>query len=459
MSRRGQSFWCDARFEVENFEPGALAPKTKIITQPFGIIGKYTNCDIFIDDRLASLRHVYLHADHRGVLAVNLAARGGMRVDGELTHLTWLRPGDSLELAGRFLRLAWLEIQGRAITPPPCADNPFASFEGPGSLCSVTLEPASHRGVSWTVGSELIFLGRSDACGIRLNQADIASVHCAMYCDTNDAFIVPLPALTTHINGHSIQSATTLIDGDILTIGQTRFIVHLTPGQSAVTPKLAVIADDQPSSSKLPTGLENIHLPAITTLAGLPAQNAQPFPLELVPPESRDAVLGWMLGTLHASQSEIIKRQDELQTTIELVLKHLQTETDSKLGRQNDELEAIREELKDLQVKAQAAAETQSQHSTNSSHSHFQTSPHFEEPRRPSRDLPPAPPLDPARSLETAAWLLNRIDKVSNQQKSTLLSFLTRRTLRREDPLPENDETSMQSDDSEPNLDDGDQSP
>ena len=192
-----------------------------------------------------------------------------------------------------------------------------------------------------------------------------------------------------------------------------------------------------------------MNVPALRDFGGLPDLDVQSFPLELIPPESREAVLGWMLGTLHAGQSEILRRQDDLQRSVALILQHIKNDSDARHDTQRDKLETLAIELARLDAKTQAVSEI-AQPSTSPQQMTGQFSP---EPQRPARNLPPAPEINPTRSLETAAWLLERIDKAGHENKFSFRSFMARRGA--EKPAsPPTDNASNQLSDLKPSLDD-----
>jgi hypothetical protein len=131
-----------------------------------------------------------------------------------------------------------------------------------------------------------------------------------------------------------------------------------------------------------------------------------------------------MLGALHAGQSELLRRQDELQESVVAVLKHLQSDSAARIASQEERIDRLAEELRRLAA-AQAAPRPLPGPPAAPPHPYpYQAPP--APPPRPARDVPPAPELDPTRSLETAAWLLDRIDKLGTENKSNIKSFFSR---------------------------------
>src|SRR5262249_36579309 len=152
----------------------------------------------------------------------------------------------------------------------------------------------------------------------------------------------------------------------------------------------------------------------------------------------RDAVLGWMLGALHAGQSELLRRQDELQHSVVAIVQHLQSDAAARLASQEQRIDRLAEELRRLAAnQAQAPPQAPPQPPPQAlPRPPASRPPPPQPPPRPARAPPPAPEIDPARSLATAAWLLNRIDKITNDNKSSIRSVFSRfgSALRRGDP-------------------------
>jgi predicted component of type VI protein secretion system len=426
MPKRFGPYWTDARFALEVHEPGAAGPRLVPLGRPFALIGRIAHADLHIDDRDISARHVYIHADARGLFAVDLATRTGTRFGEAEAPCGWLRPGEALEVAGRLVRVASFELDGRPASPPPCAVN-LLTDAGDAPLAGLTLEPVAGRGPSWALGSELAFVGRGDGCAIRLNQANVSRTHCALLRTPHAAYVIDLPGQPTLVNGQPPRGAAALRDGDVLSIGQVRFVARVAAP--------AGFADEGPPASRelglIQSGrdLARVVEPA-AGFADLPALDGRPFPIDLIPPESRGAVLGWMLGTLHAGQSELLRRQDELQESVVAILKHLQSDSAARIASQEDRIDRLAEELRRLAA-SQAAPRPLPGPPAAPPHPHphpYQAPPAHAPapPPRPARDVPPAPELDPTRSLETAAWLLDRIDKLGTENKSNIKSFFSR---------------------------------
>jgi pSer/pThr/pTyr-binding forkhead associated (FHA) protein len=415
MMKRGGTFWSDARFRLEVLEPGGGPPRLVDVERPFALIGRIAQADVCFDDRDVSARHVYLHADERGVFAVDLATRTGTRFGGAEAPFGWLRPGDEIEVAGRVVRLESFEAGGLDSVPPPCDANPLTDA-GDAPLVGLALEAASGRGTAWVLGSELAFVGRGDGCAVRLNQASVSRTHCVLLRTTRAAYVIDLPGQPTLVNGSAPRGAAIIREGDVLTLGQVRFVARVTPVPGFEEEPVGELGLAQPVRRTL-SRLEPTPAP------GLLAPDGRAFPIELVPPESRDAVLGWMLGSLHASQSEILRRQSEIERSLAAFLQQSQVDAKARHEAQSAQLEALAAEVRRLAAQNQAPAPPPAQHRPAG------IAPPYPAPvvtPRPARDVPAAPEIDPEKTFATAAWLLERIEKVGNENRFTFRSLISR---------------------------------
>ena len=160
--------------------------------------------------------------------------------------------------------------------------------------------------------------------------------------------MIDLPGQPTLVNGQPPRGATALRDGDVLSIGQVRFLARVAAADGP--------ADDGPGASRELGLLQSAHDlarmrragRALATFGGLPVPDGRPFPIDLIPPDSRNAVLGWMLGALHAGQTELIRRQDELQQSVVAIIQHLQSDAAARQTSQEERIDRLAEELRRL---------------------------------------------------------------------------------------------------------------
>lgn len=388
-TKPGESAWCEARLALEIEGPIDEGRRTILIARPFAVIGRAPGADLRIEDGEVGSRHAYMIADHRGVFVVDLASRTGTRFDGAPARSGWLSVGDSIEIAGRTIRLVSLRIDGRDASPPPCRDDLLAASDADSDGSTFLLEPAGLRGRAWVIASPLTFIGRGDACGLRLNQADIARVHCSLYRSEGLAYLIEMPGRPTPVNRLSPRGAVALDDGDQVEIGRSRFIARIAPlGRAQKGPK-----------------------------GGLPALNEPGgHSTSLVPQHPGEPQVNLVLGALMAGQAELLRRQAEMQAILDDL-----TAAPGRAAGGLSALPAPGEEPIDVDSTPTDAPPPPASTRTWT-------------PPLPTEPIPP-------RSIESAVWLIGRIDEVKTPNRFSWRSIVGRVRRRRDDggELPADD--------------------
>ncbi|MGE3817935.1 MAG: FHA domain-containing protein [Isosphaeraceae bacterium] len=373
------------------------------IGRPFGLIGRAQTADVVIHDRVASGSHAYLHLDRGGVHVVDLVTRTGTRINGSDQPVGWIRPGDRIEIAGRTIELLRLRIDGESIEPPPCSDDLLAEAQRP-DLPPVSLEPLRSPAPPWVVGSELIFLGWSASCGIQIRDPAVARTHCALARTPAGAFLIDLHGQQCWVEDHLVPRAARLEDGDLLTLGSTRFTARIGratphPGSSQ-SQSLALILNHQRHDA-----LERSFPPTELLTRIDPA---------LVPDQARDSLLSWMVGAIQGGQ----RQQGEFQIAVTEALRQIQRDSASMLSAHLDRIEKIDREISSLRAEIERR--------------NALPPPPAVEPLRIPRPAPNTDRLqDPA---VTTAWLLERVGMLESENRSAWKDLLNRLSPSKKNP-------------------------
>ena len=335
--------WNRARIVFELRAPGGRSVRSIQLRRPHALIGRIVGADIPIADTGVGARHAYLHADDRGVYLIDLASRGGTRVNGAPISSTWLRIGDIVEIAGREIELKEVHINGFLVDSLACDDRLLADSSDDRLLVGLSLEPQDRRGASWVVGSELVFIGRDESCGIRIDGDQIAKTHCALLKSSSNAYIIDLLVQRTSVNNQHVRGAAALADGDLLEIGRERFLVRIEPFSGEQT-SLWNATNRQDATIE---GAPSTNL--VRILGDLPGPaDGQPFPLDSIPADAQSSVLAWMLGALQTSHGELIRRQNDLQTAMGEALRQVQEDSTQALDQHVERIESLNRELIEL---------------------------------------------------------------------------------------------------------------
>lgn len=473
--------WINARVVFEVRDQRGRGSRTVTLRKPFGLIGSIVGADITISDTTVSARHAYIHVDDRGVCVIDLATRTGIRVNGEPTQCAWLRLGDIVEVAGRELELHEVQLNGFPHSPPTCHDTLLGDSDERLRV-NLSLEPVNQRGTSWVIGSELIFIGQGEMCGIRILTSSAAKVHCALLRAATCGYVVDLLVQRTSVNHQPIRRVARLDDGDLLSVGQTHFLVHLEPFSGEVS---APGWTDPGSKAAEPAAT----IVRVVETLPLPSRNT-PFPIATMPVEAQQAIANWVLKAVEASHGELLRRQNELQSALAQVLRHIQEDSDSSFNTHDERIEALNREIEELRQRIeQASAGNTGATSTQSTTTSHQPAPPPPTPAPPPREhppkspsVPPASPPDPSvpdqpdqgivdvgppsllkvqpphefvgppapvseRSRESATWLLSRIDQTETVSRFSLKSLFSRGKKR--PVLPENPPFQVAEEDSD----------
>ena len=391
--------WVDGQFTVRVRGPGPAPGRVVRVRRPFALIGQIPGADLRIDDPAVDGRHALLLLDHRGIFGVDLLTRTGTRFAGAASAASWLGAGDILEVAGRRVELLQLRVDGAVINPTLSADDLLADA-GPDELAGLTLAPLDFPGPPWMLGSALAFVGRGEACAIRIENASASRTHCALFRGPLNAYVIDLLGRRTLVNDRPVEGASALFDGDILTIGQARFAVRVE------VPSLR-------SSAINVTNHDVNDRSSTTVLAGL--DDAELGPLEgsrelaLRPRETMIAMLLDAAGSgRDSSNLEILD-----------TLRQFQADTATLLEAQIGRIEALNREIASLRVEVQGVRGPIGPPAT---------------PFRLDLELPTAVP-----SGESATWLLDRLNTLETESRSTwkdLLGRITSTVAPRSTPTP-----------------------
>ena len=394
---------------------GTAAEPDRLIKprRPFAIVGRIGDNDIVVDDRAVSARHVYLHLDRRGVYAVDLVTRTGMRINGVSQVVGWIRPGDWIEIAGRKIELVRIRFNGINFEPPPC-DEDLLADTGLSDLPGLTLEPRRSADSPWVLGSELVFLGWSASCGIQIKDSAVSRTHCAIVRAARGAFLVDLCGKQTWVEDHPVTGATPIHDGDLITLGSTQFTVRVekSPRTTQINHNTQI-----PQNTQLER-ITNLPKPIIEHRELMPAFQAN---TDLSAPDAQASFIAWMMGAIQGGQGELLRRQGEFQVSMTQMLQQIQRDQASLLTAQLERIESIDNELAALraEIERRNAGPTR-------------PAPPDVAPLRIAR---PAPNTQPTpESKASTNWLLNRVNQLEDENKSAWKDLLGRLSQSRKVP-------------------------
>ena len=164
------------------FDGETSETKNVEIAAPYAIVGRGTNCDIFLSGEAVSYRHLYLQVIGHRVAGIDLLSKTGVNFLGAKFH-GWLKPNMPFRIGSHLLRLiddGWsmdddlkspLEFKPRKEQHPELGVLPEVSLQ---------LLNTSDKGKLFPINRIITLLGRDDRCRITCEDDQISKVHCSL---------------------------------------------------------------------------------------------------------------------------------------------------------------------------------------------------------------------------------------------------------------------------------------
>lgn len=399
--------WSSGGFTLRLLDDGRVVS----IDAPYGVIGRDPATTLRLNDPAVSSRHVYLHLDRRGLFAVDLATRSGTAVGPGGQPSGWLVPGDFLEIARH--RIEVVEVRLGSSEGPTIGDPDGSPLDDTGDLpfVNLALYPDEPPSEPLRLNSELVFAGRSASCAVPVNSASAMRVQCVLVRTPSAAFVVDLVGRGTWRNNRPVRGAERLHDGDALMIGSTRYQCRVeAPGAANRRSGLPALSLGATMSSRS----EILPFPGSGTGSGEIVRSDEfAPPLDLVPPEARAAVLGWLMGQIQMRLDDAHRRQSDFQTELVRLVAEIHRDNHSVLQKHLERSEAIHQELEMLRDEMKKRFGPDAPRVAA-----------LQAPRpQPLNIAPVAPPDDPEAA---ANWLINRVNQLDTESRSSWKDLIGR---------------------------------
>jgi hypothetical protein len=248
------------------------------------------------------------------------------------------------------------------------------------------------QGSPLVLHSELVFVGRSRACGIWLDDDAAEPVHGVLVRSGHAAYIVDLVGRDVAINGRWLHAPAALRDGDMLTVGHSRLECRVTLSGHARPLQPPARPDPQNGVPAAPDSSPETIIPTP--------------PGHLLVAGAQGQLVSWLLGVLQATQGELLRRQTDFQREMQQALRRLQSEQAGALVRQLEKMEELHREVANLREEVRRR------------YAPVEMSRRPELPRALLR--PPSGQGAPADDGTTAAWLMHRIQQINQESRVAL---------------------------------------
>jgi hypothetical protein len=212
---------------------------------------------------------------------------------------------------------------------PDRGPNPLHA-DAPAGGPRVSLRVLGDTGTgTWGMTRRVAFVGRSPACTVRLDAAEVSDVHACLLVAADAVWAVDLLSDTgTRVNGEPVRAAR-LRDGDELTIGRYRIGCRYDLWGAIPDPARPEAADPAPD----PTDL-------------VPLAPAAPLAFE--PPADTDPTVVALVRSMAAAHGQVL---DEFRRSVEEMMAEfgrVQEEQTAAMRRELDRLAELNAELREL---------------------------------------------------------------------------------------------------------------
>jgi pSer/pThr/pTyr-binding forkhead associated (FHA) protein len=397
-------YWTDGDMMLRVQAQGREVDRIVKVRRPYALVGRSPENDVCLADSSVSERHAYLHLDPRGLYVVDLLTRSGTRLEATGQAVGWLRPGQSFEAGGRRVTLLRMRVGGEEVEPGP-TDDDLLTEANQAALVGVTLEPCQGNDPPWELGSELVFLGWSEACGIQVKDKLAARAHCAIVRTPSRAYLVDLCGRHLAVGDEAVSGVAPLRDGDLLTIGSTRFALRMkSRDYEANLPALRPPRPAPPATRQVLT----------------------PVPVDPGPDDSQGALIAWLMGAIQGNQGEALRQQGEFQLALTDLLRQMQQDNAKLLSAHLERMEKIDRELAALRLEIQRRLAAPP------------TAANGPAPPAPAAEpaLPPPPQAPPLRiprpasetvpSKASTTWLIERVSQLEDENRSAWRDLIGR---------------------------------
>jgi len=405
------SLWVQGEMSLRINGPSRRSERCVTLRQPFARIGRAPDSSVRLSGSGVSAAHVFLLLDRRGVFAVDLSTRTGTRFNGEPRSSGWLKAGDVLEVDGTEIELSDLRIDGQPIASTRC--DPSLLDQCPTApLVDVTLNLFQGQGRSWSISSELIFIGWSSACGLRLNDRLIAKIHAALYRSEHEAYLIELGGQPTLVDGDVLRGATRIPQEARLTLGATSIQVQVLPP----CPPAATLPATQPPRSLV---AHVIQPEEVDDQDESPRSSSR----ELASADSQQALLAWMVQSIRRTEGAMLQRQGEMHSQLADLLRQAQHDQTLILNSYLERIERLDRELSAIREKLAEGSATSTPPAAPALPASPQAIPLQLNLKRPK-------PANHQESQASTNWLLQRVAQLENENRSAWKELLGRLTSR-----------------------------
>ncbi|WP_406701339.1 FHA domain-containing protein (plasmid) [Singulisphaera sp. Ch08] len=293
--------------------------------QPFLVVGRNPVSDLHLPHPEVSDRHAYLQLVGGRLACVDLGSDAGTYLDGCCQRFGWVDPGGTIRIGPYRLRLA----------SEDCIPKAAGSETTRQPTMALELSHRSIRSSSCSVTEDLILVGSSADCQVRLLDLSVSNVHCALIRTSKGNWLVDLlgrGGIT--INGTKTRIGR-IVNGDEFRLGNSR--VRLPSDRTA---DLAADEAHKPIGS-----VGSSSIPAVVSAADL-----RPLLSGLTPEtaEIAESLLVPLANQFGMMQQHLFDRLQQAERERFQALATFQNEQFAALREELEQLRELRQEIDEM---------------------------------------------------------------------------------------------------------------
>lgn len=199
----------DGAADVYRLKPGA------------NVIGRDAECDLPLNDPYISRKHAIVSFRNGKASVSDLGSRGGIKVNEQAIAGTAVTTGFEIAVGETVIKLVSVESP---VNFDGTQNSEHTRFEkGPSKAVVAMVISGPDAGKSFRLNEGANLIGRTPGCAINLTDGTVSKVHAQIMCAGDKMSVADLDSRTGTKVGNKPVTGTSISNGDVVSIGQTRF--------------------------------------------------------------------------------------------------------------------------------------------------------------------------------------------------------------------------------------------
>ena len=185
------------------------------------VIGRDDGCDLSVDDQYISRKHALVSVSGGKASIADLGSLGGLKVNDRPVTGAPAAPGTEIAVGETRLRLLEIESLG---SPGP-VDDPSKTLvvQGPTNAVVAMVVSGPDAGKSFRLKEGTNMIGRTEDCRVQLSDETVTRQHAQILYADGRLSVSDLGSRSGTKVGDTVLAGTPLSNGDVVSMGRTRF--------------------------------------------------------------------------------------------------------------------------------------------------------------------------------------------------------------------------------------------